>query len=513
MVKKKISKNILQLNSTEAKKYFFQNENYSNIDLPKYFTFNNLLNQIDKYLSTKKLKSLIDSNVKPRDCEEVNHKIINNKDGYYAWRPLELINPVLYVDMVNCITETDNWQDLINRFKIFQNNDKIQCVSIPIVSSQKGKQLKAQQILSWWENVEQHSLELTIDYSYCYTTDISDCYGSIYTHAIAWAIMGKDIAKNNRKNAALFGNKIDNYIQDMSYGQTNGIPQGSVLMDFIAEIVLGYADLKLTEKINETINDYHIIRYRDDYRIFVNNPKEGELIVKYLTEILLDFGLKLNPAKTQRHEDLIESAIKKDKFYWIEHEHKQENNQKQLLLIYSMSKKYPNSGTLKTQLIQYFENLEIKKHDNVSILINIIVEIAYNNPSVYQIVAAILSKLLTCFKTKKEKIHYINKIINRFNAKPNISFLEIWLQRLSYKIYKSLSYKEKLCLVAQKKKVDVWNFSWVSDKTLLTIIEKYSIINEKELETMNSEINQEEVDLFKFVYSEPTGTENTGDKV
>lgn len=28
----------------------------------------------------------------------------------------------------------------------------------------------------------------------------------------------------------------------MSYEQTNGIPQCSTLMDFIAEIVLGYAD-------------------------------------------------------------------------------------------------------------------------------------------------------------------------------------------------------------------------------------------------------------------------------
>jgi hypothetical protein len=29
-------------------------------------------------------------------------------------------------------------------------------------------------------------------------------------------------------------------MQGMNYGQTNGIPQGSVLMDFIAEMVLGF---------------------------------------------------------------------------------------------------------------------------------------------------------------------------------------------------------------------------------------------------------------------------------
>ena len=36
----------------------------------------------------------------------------------------------------------------------------------------------------------------------------------------------------------------------MRYGQTNGIPQGSVLMDFISEMVLGYIDKLLEEKIS-----------------------------------------------------------------------------------------------------------------------------------------------------------------------------------------------------------------------------------------------------------------------
>ena len=37
----------------------------------------------------------------------------------------------------------------------------------------------------------------------------------------------------------------------MSYGQTNGIPQGSILTDFIAEIVLGYADEQISSEINK----------------------------------------------------------------------------------------------------------------------------------------------------------------------------------------------------------------------------------------------------------------------
>jgi hypothetical protein len=42
-------------------------------------------------------------------------------------------------------------------------------------------------------------------------------------------------------------------MQGMNYGQTNGIPQGSVLMDFIAEMVLGYIDECLSECLDENV--------------------------------------------------------------------------------------------------------------------------------------------------------------------------------------------------------------------------------------------------------------------
>ena len=68
-------------------------------------------------------------------------------------------------------------------------------------------------------------------------------------------------------------------MQGMQYGQTNGIPQGSVLFDFIAEMVLGYADSQVSEVLaSNDITDYKILRYRDDYRIFCNRKDELEKI-------------------------------------------------------------------------------------------------------------------------------------------------------------------------------------------------------------------------------------------
>ncbi|QDJ13846.1 hypothetical protein CEP45_08415 [Mergibacter septicus] len=86
----------------------------------------------------------------------------------------------------------------------------------------------------------------------------------------------------------------------MSWGQTNGIPQGSVLMDFIAELVLGYCDEILEEKLSERrIDNYFIIRYRDDYRVFTNSKEDAEfnskrkLALKFLSKYYRGFNLNI----------------------------------------------------------------------------------------------------------------------------------------------------------------------------------------------------------------------------
>ena len=130
---------------------------------------------------------------------------------------------------------------------------------------------------------EQKSISLALKFNCMAVTDITNCYGSIYTHSIAWAIETKNIAKTDHSDT-LLGNKIDAIIQAMSYSQTNGIPQGSVLSDLIAEIVLGYGDDQIGKRIKDAgISDYAILRYRDDYRIFAQNESELNTILKIVT--------------------------------------------------------------------------------------------------------------------------------------------------------------------------------------------------------------------------------------
>ena len=257
-----------------------------------YFKFQSLIDKTSKKIGTKSITSFylpyndpithkrkID---RPNKHENVNYKFLNNKDGKFAWRPLQLIHPALYVSLVHAITNEENWNFIINRIKDFRQNPRIKCYSLPI-RSESSLSDRAATILNWWDKIEQKSIELALDFGYAIHTDVTDCYGSIYTHSIAWALHTKPVAKKERDDKWLIGNVIDQHLQEMSNGQTNGIPQGSTLMDFIAEIVLGYSDLELTGRIEElSIKDYQIIRYRDDYRIFTNNPQDAELILKQI---------------------------------------------------------------------------------------------------------------------------------------------------------------------------------------------------------------------------------------
>lgn len=445
------SRSVLELSAEEARKFFLKPESYCRLELPPYFDFEPLLHNIQEFLEKKPYEQL---NLKPRNTDGVNYTIYSNKDGRYAWRPYQLIHPLLYVHLVNVLTEPKAWEQIRRRFKEFTNNPNIRCLSIPQESPTKRKD-KAAQILHWWQGIEQTTIEYALDFNYLWHTDITDCYGSIYTHSIAWALHDKGNAKTKRNDKKLVGNLIDWCIQDMQLGQTNGIPQGTVLMDLIAEMVLGYADLELSKRLDDkNIKEFKILRHQDDYRIFANDTQIGEQILKLLTEVLIELGLKLNVSKTSGPYPVIAHALKIDKHQWMLSKQEDQNLQKHLFIIHSHGIQFPNAGSLLVALEWYYERLRrCKSVQNPIQLISIAVDIAYSSPRCIPICAAIISKLLSLLPTKKQQRNTIERILRRLKQLPNNGHLEIWLQRINISIDPKLEYDEALCnLVKDKKK-------------------------------------------------------------
>jgi hypothetical protein len=360
---------ILDFSEIKARDFFLKEDSYSNIDLPEYITFQKILDDIYNCLKTHKLSDYCDNNKKTDKCDGVNYKIIANKDGLYAWRPFQLIHPALYVELVKLITEKDNWNIICSKFKEFQSNRKIQCASIPIVSTDPKKTQKSEQIATWWKETEQASIKQALDFSFIYVTDITDCYGSIYTHTICWALHGKEFSKQpeNRDNKKLIGCLIDMKLREMAL---------------------------------------------------------------------------------------------------------------------------------------FYEKMKVNcKKDDMGVLLSIVVDLAYNNPSTYHLCAAIISKIIECVQSDEEKINYIEKTIKKFKSLPNTGFMDIWLQRISYKISSDVQYEDKLCKLMNHQEVLLWNSDWLTGK-LKQITDKCQIMNERIIEHMSPIITQKEVDAFHLQYDE-----------
>ncbi|CAC9435302.1 FIG00698572: hypothetical protein [uncultured Gammaproteobacteria bacterium] len=540
-----MTKTILQLDHKDAKEFFLREESYTSVELPSYIKFSSLIEKISAklnnnsqiYKQTKKLKDTcpnkklkdtcpnkeqedIYQDIYPSSCEKVNYKLFTNKDGQYAWRLFQLIHPVLYVDLVHKITKEKNWGTIKTAFERFKKNKKIVCASIPVVSSEGNS--TTEQIQVWSKQVEQKSIELGLEYDYIFHTDIVDCYGAIYTHSIPWAIHTQKFAKRNRRDKKCIGNIIDTAMQGMNYNQTNGIPQGSVLMNFIAEMVLGYIDERLSECLDKNMN-YHIIRYRDDYRIFTNSKKEGNTVIRELSKILSEMGMRLNGEKTYHSDDIVNSSIKKDKLHQIIHNYQQQNDlKKQLLVIKNLADNYPNSGSLNKALNNFDKDLghkiknkrvarciffitqkpKIKEQfkENYCMLVSILVDIALKNPRIHSVFASILSKII-CDIDVDDRTRIIEGILKKFKDKPNSEDMHLWLQRIA--LVANLNIKAEQGIKFYPRPADyeytgIWNSKeWLAD-SYYDLIKTHNIVSQEEIDKLDCVIHNKEVNSFYY---------------
>lgn len=479
---------ILDLDYESARKFFLRNDSYCNFNLPFYFNFEPLLQKLaklEKIPSDTKKDSFV-KRLSDLDADQVNYILYANKDGRFAWRPLQLINPVAYVYLVKIITSKESWKQIKRQFKKFQKNERIICKSIPLAFNEEPS--KSKTIENWYENFEKYAIEKSLEYSYMLETDISNCYGSIYTHSIAWALhpKGKKAAKASPVEKNL-PNLVDTILRNISNSQTNGVPQGSELMNLVAELVLGYADLRLSSKIKLKKSgiqedSYLIVRYRDDYRIFTKNKHDAEKIAKYLSEVLSELNLKLNEDKTFITENIITDAQKSDKLYWRD-AFKNKDLNIRILQIHSLSEKYPNSGSIRKALTRFCDDFDVKSvvFDDLILIASVMTDIAFKNPHSYPYLVYILGRINSTIDSDQSK-ELFDRVQKKLSTMPNSEYLNIWLQRLSktasirnFESSRLFKYVQK-CVRGESKLPVLWDVS-VFDSEVIKIIKNTAIID------------------------------------
>lgn len=501
------SQPVINLKKNGAKNFFLESESYCNFDLPEYFDYQRFLKEISKFQSGFDI-------TKARN-DTTSHAVYNNKDGKYAWRKLQLIHPIIYIKLVD--TVVDNWKLIQDHF-IKNKVDKIYSCPIYKKDHRHLKQKKTQ-ILSYLNEIEKQSIKQSLEFKYISKLDLADCYPSVYTHSVAWALHTKPVAKSNRKNSffntnkgdrrlPLAGNDIDFLLQAMQNGQTNGIPQGSILMDFIAEIILTHIDKLLGDKLTcENITEYKIIRYRDDYRIFTKEKSVNENIIKILSEILMDFNFKLNTSKTEIGEDITLMSIKKDKLdniiYHIASDGEVDVYKlKRLLLdVLNISKKYPNSGFV-LKILQHFNERgfyrKTKKWygQETEILITVLLSIVSNNPRCFAVICISIFNLLPKLNVNQQK-YFVDTIYTNLLSTNNIGYNEIWLQRSLYKVDSTKGYEDRICnVVSGTEKKSIFGNHFVTDAGLKTVLNKNNFIVQGRLAKLTKVPNETEVNIF-----------------
>ena len=154
-------------------------------------------------------------------------------------------------------------------------------------------------------------LKISIDKLIEVRVDISKFYPTIYTHSIAWALLGKEKAKyyfNERNNlntliangdtdAALYkyAESVDEAIRACQERQSIGIPIGPDTSHIIAEIVACRIDSILKSRLSAI--ELKACRYYDDYYLYVSSMDEADKVLKELQLLLSEFQLEINEAK------------------------------------------------------------------------------------------------------------------------------------------------------------------------------------------------------------------------
>lgn len=488
---------LVALSHLQARNALLKSESYFDFELPKYFEFSAMLAKISGVLSVSPLSHVMDT--KPQDAGMVNHTILHNKDGRLAWRPQELIHPFIYVEIVHRLTEPENWALVQQRFTDFAQDNRIKCISLPVISN-SAKSDKAAQILKWWEDNELGSLELSLEFEHVLMTDVTDCYGSLYTHAIAWALLGKTYAQSKEgKDKKLLGNILDSNIRSTRRNQTNGIPQGSNLSNLLAELVLGYGDFLVSQELDgKGLSDFTIIRYRDDYRVFSNSRHDCEVIVRTIGDVLRDFGMKLNPGKTAITDELIHAAVKEDKRYWLKARTQPRGLIKHLMVIHDLAHQHPNSGSVSRVLMEFQKKIVLiaSTKERVGPMVAILTDIAIHNPRTFPIYASILSRMFTWVDWPEREL-LLKRIRAKFKAVPHAGQLELWLQRFTAPSGLASTYDEPLCHAVADPEFQLWNSDWLSEnhRKLLKASEYF---DQGVYDGLEYVVQSEEVQLFHY---------------
>lgn len=207
-------------------------------------------------------------------------------------RLLSIPNPFAYANLCNCIVK--NWKNIKHLFEETTSNQNYKVSQIHIQKLKEKKLLfemnkhysdKDADLIAFIDTLQ-------IKKKFKVSADISNCFPSMYSHSLPWAIVGKDEAKRNKDEKELWYNKLDTYVLNIKNGETNGLLIGPHTSNLLSELILCRIDQTLATK-------YDYVRNIDDYTCYVESDEKAEKFLLELNSNLKSYELTLNEKKTE----------------------------------------------------------------------------------------------------------------------------------------------------------------------------------------------------------------------
>ncbi|WP_305952106.1 RNA-directed DNA polymerase [Emticicia oligotrophica] len=276
--------------------------------------------------------------------------------------------------------------------------------------------------------------------------DISKFYPTIYTHSIAWALLGKEKAKyyfKQKDNIATliaggdldaslykFAESVDMAVRSCQERQSIGIPIGPDTSHIIAETVACRIDSIINSKFSSI--GLKACRYYDDFYLYVSSKDEADKVLKGIQLILADFQLEMNESKIRIKEFpfAIEDEFALQLFSFTFKDTNFGNSLKHYFsLVWSFAEKNPKKAdTIFKYSLRTFEYCSTKIPKNTwKIFEDLLFKTALIEPSILDIVTRVLLTYKSYLDlSSKEKLkNVINKIINE-HSPVNHNFEVSW---------------------------------------------------------------------------------------
>ena len=225
---------------------------------------------------------------KERNFENKNYKYVTFYSTRNTNMPRTIGIPTPMSHERLCFTLKRHWVKIQDHFKEKTSSDQYRISRIHLKKNPNSNSLFEMN----YDKYNSVELNISMGKRYLVKTDISKCFPSIYTHAIPWALVTKEIAKANKKDSDKWYNQIDKSVQLTTDCQTHGLLIGPHTSNLISELILCAIDEELSRKWN-------YIRHIDDYECYVDTEDEANEFILDLNKKLHHYDLSINQGKTK----------------------------------------------------------------------------------------------------------------------------------------------------------------------------------------------------------------------